>query len=516
MEKRVKVAGIEEQKIAPEMESYEIEVIDVSEEEDEGLPEEGVIEADTAGMPLLFPSQIASKFPKDRCVAVHARGIYMCANPSNRFVKDGDLEKPVGAQSILRKEIGKFCDAIFHEFPPPSEEVKKDYRNVLFTTRFRDDLAKELSLASLEPDMFDAGPMLLGIDRGHNRISAVLDLETKKIRDMQVSDYISRKCVTMPDWNMKTPAFDAFLLGVMSGEMDRVEFLLRFFGYALTGHTSEDALTFLLGSGGNGKSTVMDLLAYIIGRHYCLTRRTSVLLEKRGESNDDAQKRLNASLCGMRLFLADEANRNMKFDQALLKQLSTTSRLSGAHPYEKEFEFQATHTLVISLDKPPVLEGTRAMLRRLNLIEFRESFGQDPSLLPRLKREAPGIMAKLVDGCVEWQKHGLKAPESVKTAGKDLLSDGDIFGRWLTEQTEHAPGVDTPRDVLQNSFDAFRRGEKDQTPMKAAEFNHLFRCDQRYDRQARTYVKSVQVRAIGNIRLKANVEADKTDKTRIT
>jgi hypothetical protein len=255
-------------------------------EEDEQVLEEGIIAVDTVGMPLLFPSQIASRFPKDRCVAIHARGIYMGCTPSNRWVKDGDLAKPVESQSILRREISKFCNAIFHDFPPP-KEGKKDYRNDLFTTKFRDDLTKELGLLSLEPDVFDSNPMLLGLDRGHTGISAIIDLETKKIRDMQPGDYISRKCMTFPDWGMLTPAFDAFLLAVMSGDLDRRDFLLRLFGYSLTGCTSEDALNFFLGTGGNGKSTVIDLLAYIVGRHYCLTRRTSVLLEKRGESNDE-------------------------------------------------------------------------------------------------------------------------------------------------------------------------------------------------------------------------------------
>src|ERR1035441_5977065 len=100
--------------------------------EDETAPEENVIAAETAGMPLLFPSQVASRFPKDRVVAVHSRNVYMGCSSSNRWVKDGYLDKPVGAQSIFRQEVGRFCDSIFSEFPPPPKEAKKDYRNVLF------------------------------------------------------------------------------------------------------------------------------------------------------------------------------------------------------------------------------------------------------------------------------------------------------------------------------------------------------------------------------------------------
>jgi putative DNA primase/helicase len=322
--------------------------------------------------------------------------------------------------------------------------------------------------------------------------------------------FITNKAMTAPDWTMPTPTFDKFLPSVMSGEKDRRDYLLRFFGYALTGVTGEDTLTFLLGTGGNGKSTLVDLLTFIIGRHYCLNRRTSVLLEKRGESNDDGQKRLNAQLYSKRLFLADEANRNMKFDQAQLKSLSTTSRLSGALLYENEMTFQSTHKIVISLDKPPILEGTAAMSRRLHLVEFKESFPVDRTLLPALKREAPGILARLIDGCIEWQRNGLCPPASVQTASKEMLSDADIFGRWLSEKTEYAPGVDTSRAVLQASFDTFRHGEGDQTVIKASEFTQLFRCDQRFNRAARPYVDGVQVRGIGNIRLKS----DKTDKTR--
>jgi hypothetical protein len=89
-------------------------------DEDEVLPT-AATEVETVTAPLLFPSQVAAKFPKDRCVAVHSRNIYMSCAASNRWVSDGSLERPVGAQSILRKEAGKFCDAIFHDFPPPEE-----------------------------------------------------------------------------------------------------------------------------------------------------------------------------------------------------------------------------------------------------------------------------------------------------------------------------------------------------------------------------------------------------------
>src|ERR1035441_1958859 len=291
---------IEDDGLAPIEEAYS---------EDETAPEENVIAVETAGLPLLFPARIAPQFPKDRCVAVHARNVYMGCNASNRWVPDGLLTAPVGSQSILRREVGKFCDAYFLTASPPPKDAKKDYRNVLFTTRFREDLLKEVNLPSLEADTFNADPMLLGFHRGMGGLSGVIDLATKKTCDMQPGMFITNKLPAAPDWDMKTPTFDKFLPAVRSEEKDRCGYLLRYLGYALTGLTGEDTLTFLLGSGGNGKSTLIDLLTFIFGRHYCLNRRMSVLLEKRGESNDDAQKRLNAHLYSKRLFLADEADR---------------------------------------------------------------------------------------------------------------------------------------------------------------------------------------------------------------
>jgi phage/plasmid-associated DNA primase len=121
-----------------------------------------------------------------------------------------------------------------------------------------------------------------------------------------------------------------------------------------------------------------------------------------------------------------------------------------------------------------------------------------------LKREAPAFLAMLIDGCIEYQRDGLCPPPSLQTAGREMVAEADIFGRWLAEKTEYIVGVDTPRTALQASYDAFRHAEGDQSAIKASEFTQLFRCDQRFNRGARPYVDGVQVRGIGNIRLKVS------------
>ncbi len=73
-------------------------------------------------------------------------------------------------------------------------------------------------------------------------------------------------------------------------------------------------------------------------------------------------------------------------------------------------------------------EGTRCFLDASNSDSVQTFFcpksfkpwerQADPKLLQKLQAERAGILRWLVEGCLLWQKHGLKIPESL-TAGKN-------------------------------------------------------------------------------------------------
>lgn len=68
------------------------------------------------------------------------------------------------------------------------------------------------------------------------------------------------------DSSAKCPRFEQFLVEVVPDAEER-SFLLRWLGYTLTGDVSEQKLMFIQGSGSNGKSVLLEFLAWLMGNY---------------------------------------------------------------------------------------------------------------------------------------------------------------------------------------------------------------------------------------------------------
>ena len=56
------------------------------------------------------------------------------------------------------------------------------------------------------------------------------------------------------------------------------------------------------------------------------------------------------------------------------------------------------------------------------------------TLSQRLLQESEGILARLVAGCLDWQRGGMIAPPSVRMATAEYRSNEDRIGAFLTER----------------------------------------------------------------------------------
>ncbi len=99
------------------------------------------------------------------------------------------------------------------------------------------------------------------------------------------------------------------------------------------------------------------------------------------------------------------------------------------------FEYVPQFKLVISGNHKPRLRAVNAAIRRrMNLLPFDVTISdkdRDPRLTNKLKREWSGILAWLIEGCLEWQRIGLCPPQKVIEATRDYLDDEDVVGAFL-------------------------------------------------------------------------------------
>jgi putative DNA primase/helicase len=76
----------------------------------------------------------------------------------------------------------------------------------------------------------------------------------------------------------------------------------------------------------------------------------------------------------------------------------------------------------------------------------------DRKLPLKLLGELPGILAKAVKSCLDWQKDGLQPPEKVLYAGKQLYKEMDTIGQFLSEcieQVEDETTTTAHKDLYQ-------------------------------------------------------------------
>jgi putative DNA primase/helicase len=87
--------------------------------------------------------------------------------------------------------------------------------------------------------------------------------------------------------------------------------------------------------------------------------------------------------------------------------------------------------------KPSIRNVDEAMKRRLHLIPFTVTVPpdrRDGQLTERLLAERDGILAWAVDGCIAWQRDGLKPPACVVSATEEYFEAEDALGQWIEER----------------------------------------------------------------------------------
>ncbi|MDE4059759.1 DNA primase family protein [Phaeobacter gallaeciensis] len=236
-------------------------------------------------------------------------------------------------------------------------------------------------------------------------------------------------------------------------------FIKRWFGYCLTGITSEQKLVFLYGGGRNGKSTMVDTIADIMA-DYGSTIPIETLTGSEQRKGSDATPDL-VRLPGARFVRASEPEQGQKMKEALIKALTGGEAIMIRRMMQEFVEIVPEFKLTISGNyKPEVRGADDGIWRRIMLVPFLEQIGADevdPMLPQKLKAERDGILAWMVEGCLEWMETGLRPPDVIAQATEDYRRDSDpmrLFLETECEITGSAEDFETGRD-LGRAFNAW-------------------------------------------------------------
>lgn len=248
-----------------------------------------------------------------------------------------------------------------------------------------------------------------------------------------------------------------FLRTSLGDEQEKIMLLREWFGYCMTPDTSMHKMMYLRGPSGAGKSVIVNILCKLVGEEQAASTSFRDLIGDFGSQAlvgklvsvipDARTPRHGDTMRGLELLLnitsGDGVQINRKFKDPLERH-KLTARITIA---SNEF-----------LDVP---DHSGAMLRRLNIIEFKQSFigREDFKLEDKLTVEIPGIAV--------WALTGLKR---LRETGRFTVPASSIeaMGEWRTSTSPMAsfleeccePGGEVQKTELYDAWCGWTRERK--------------------------------------------------------
>lgn len=290
-------------------------------------------------------------------------------------------------------------------------------------------LARSYAQVAAAPDALDAKPGVLNCANG------TVDLDSGRFRPADPADLLTKQAAAPYDPAAPVPTWRAVLDTAFAGDPEMVDWFQRAVGYAAMGAPREHLLFVCYGTGANGKSTILGAIQDVLG-DYARSLPVDALISHRGEFHPAA----TADLPGARFVVASEANDGARLDEAVVKRLASTDRITARRMHQDWFEFAPSHVIFLATNhRPTVRGGDGGTARRLVLVPFTVTIPEDrrdPDLPARLRGEAAGILAWVVAGVRAYRDRGLRDfPAAVRRATQDYLAENDTPGLFLEDCT---------------------------------------------------------------------------------
>ena len=256
--------------------------------------------------------------------------------------------------------------------------------------------------------------------------------------------------------NADCPMWRRFLDDIFGGDKELIRYIQKAVGYSMTGDTSEQCVFFLYGTGRNGKSTFLDVLREIFGDYVSNIQPETIMVKNsmgNGINSDIAR------LKGARMVTTVEPNEGVRLNEGLIKQLTGDDAVTARKLYGNEFEFKPEFKLWMATNHKPIIRGTDdGIWRRIHMIPFTVQIPADKvdrQLKSKLEREYPAILRWAVEGCLLWQREGLKQPRAVLDMTREYRREMDVISGFLDDRCEVGEDFSAKSSELYAAYSAW-------------------------------------------------------------
>ncbi|WP_354136539.1 phage/plasmid primase, P4 family [Bradyrhizobium sp. LB11.1] len=276
--------------------------------------------------------------------------------------------------------------------------------------------------------LFDADNYLLNTPTG------TIDLRTGAVNPHNPTDHITNITNAAP-----TPVSDrwkTFVSQIARNDQETAKTLQLMLGAALSGAIEEHWIGFLWGNGRNGKSALIEAIAYALG-DYAKQVPSEVFASNRHEQHPTGL----TTLMGGRFTFANEVKEGTYFDTSVLKTVSGDQTIEARYMQGNFFSFKRTFKLfLIGNDLPQIRTQDIAIRSRLKIVPFRANFAgrEDRELPMKLRADAGAVLQWLLDGHRAWIEAGKRLIVSgeIERATTAYFNSQSTPEMWLSERAE--------------------------------------------------------------------------------
>ena len=257
--------------------------------------------------------------------------------------------------------------------------------------------------------------------------NGILDMETGELRS-HTPEFMATVCLPMK-WqpNADTSIIDQWMEWFMPDEETR-QYVWKFLGATLAGATGLQLFHIFYGEmGNNGKDTLLNLMAELMGRLAWTTNAGTFLKDKYGKDKTFSL----AFIRGIHFLMATETERGAYLSEAVIKAL-TGSRMNARVPYGKqEVNFEHKGSSVLATNYLPRLAGgvRKPMKRRLRIIKCSSTLAEGEGIrnfhLTLLETGGDGLLRRLVEGYQAFLAEGLNPSLTMVTDLAEYIKEED-------------------------------------------------------------------------------------------
>jgi P4 family phage/plasmid primase-like protien len=235
------------------------------------------------------------------------------------------------------------------------------------------------------------------------------------------------------DWNpaATAPTFLKALNDIFLYDDDRevrVQLVLEWFGYCLIPDISQHKFLWLVGSGGNGKSLILNTLAALIGKDNV----SYAMLERMGKPSVRAE--LQGKLCN----ISHEMSADATIADGYLKAIVAGDWVEAERKFQPSFSYQPFVRIVAATNSLPYLKDTTdGFFRRAIILELTRKFAEsemDKHLQEKILTELDGILVLAVQALMRLLKRDeFIIPESAIRTANRYRDESDSVRYFIRE-----------------------------------------------------------------------------------